>query len=69
LSLDKALGGTNVEPILPDKSKSITLRVIFVGNIYKDGKITDQKTAAIIDVKLKFLVKESKALKWGLEIT
>jgi len=46
-------GAPAVDPILPDTSKPVTVRIILVGNIYRDGQITDEKTAAYIDVELK----------------
>ena len=46
-------GAPAVDPILPDTSKPVTIRIILVGNIYRDGQITDEKTAAYIDVELK----------------
>jgi hypothetical protein len=47
------LGAIGVKPILPDPNKAVMLRIILVGNIYRDGKITDEVTAAYIDVDLK----------------
>ena len=46
-------GWASVDPILPDRNKLVTVRIFVVGNIYKDGEITDVKTAAYVDVELK----------------
>lgn len=45
-------GAADIDPILPDTTNSLTLRIILVGNIYRDGHVTDEKTAAYIDVNL-----------------
>lgn len=43
---------TFVFPNLPKTKQVVTVRVVVIGNIYKDGKATDQKTAAYVDVTL-----------------
>jgi hypothetical protein len=45
-------GGTALDPILTDMANPVTLRIILIGNIYRDGQITAEKTAAYIDVNL-----------------
>jgi hypothetical protein len=45
-------GATDVVPILPDTEKPATLRIILVGDVYRDGQVTSEKTAAYIDVNL-----------------
>ena len=47
------LGMTSVYPILPDPSRAVTLRLVVVGNIVRDGQITEEQTAAYIDVELR----------------
>jgi hypothetical protein len=44
--------GTTVFPNLPKTKQAVTVRVVVIGNIYKDGQATDQKTAAYVDVTL-----------------
>jgi hypothetical protein len=46
-------GAAFVDPLLPDSNRAVTLRTVLVGNIYRDGKITDEIAAAYIDVDLK----------------
>jgi len=46
-------GDARVDPILPDLDKNVTVRIIIVGNIYRDGQITEDQTAAYIDLELK----------------
>jgi hypothetical protein len=46
-------GGVELDPIFPDGSKSVVIRVILIGNIYRNGQITNEQTAAFIDLKLK----------------
>jgi len=43
---------TDVLPILSDVKTPVTLRIILVGSIYRDGKVTAEKTAGYIDVNL-----------------
>ncbi len=45
-------GSTSVYPVLDDKSKPVILRIILVGNLIKDGKITDEQVAGTVDVKV-----------------
>ena len=40
-------------PSISNLPKTAPLRVIIIGNIYKDGKVTDTKTAGYIDLVLK----------------
>jgi hypothetical protein len=46
------VGGAPVDPLIPDQTKPVLLRIILVGNIYRDGQVTAEKTAAYIDVKM-----------------
>ena len=46
-------GAAVVDPFLPDIHKPVILRVILIGNIYRDGEISDEETGAYIDVVLK----------------
>jgi hypothetical protein len=45
-------GSANLDPMLTDATHPVTLRIILVGNIYRDGQVTNEKTAAYIDVNL-----------------
>jgi hypothetical protein len=45
-------GYTFVSPTLSDPSKPVTLRIIVIGNIYRDEQITDEVAAAYLDVNL-----------------
>ena len=45
-------GVVEVVPILPDIHESITLRIILIGKIYRDGEITNEESGAYIDVVL-----------------
>lgn len=47
------IGATSVFPILSDPSEPITIRIILVGNVFKDGQVTDEVTAGYVDVDLK----------------
>ena len=47
------LGIVSVYPLLPDPNRSVTLRLVVVGNIVRDGEITQEQTAAYIDVRLR----------------
>lgn len=42
----------SVFPFLSNNKKAVTLRIILIGNIYRDGQITDEQTAGYIDVRL-----------------
>jgi hypothetical protein len=46
-------GSTSVLPVLPDLNKSTTVRIFIIGNIYRDGKVTEERTAGFIDVDLR----------------
>jgi len=46
-------GATIIWPQLPDTSKPVALRIILVGNVYRNGQMTDEVTAGYIDVNLK----------------
>ena len=46
-------GATVIWPRLPDSTKPVTIRIILVGNVYRDGKMTNEVTAGYIDVNLK----------------
>lgn len=45
-------GSVVVFPDLSDIKADVTLRIILIGNIYRDGQITDEQTAGYIDVRL-----------------
>jgi hypothetical protein len=45
-------GATVVVPQIPDENGNALVRIILIGNIYRDGQITDELTAGYIDVKL-----------------
>jgi hypothetical protein len=45
-------GEADIVPKLEDETNSVTLRIILIGNIYRDGKITKDQTAAYIDIEL-----------------
>lgn len=47
------VGATAIWPQLPDTTKPVTLRVILVGNVYRNGQMTDEVTAGYVDVNLK----------------
>ncbi len=40
-------------PVLPDVHKTSQLRFILIGNIVKNGEVTDERTGAYIDLTLK----------------
>ena len=46
------LGLAVVNPRLPDQIEAATLRIVLVGNLYRDKQISDTETAAYIDVHL-----------------
>jgi hypothetical protein len=46
-------GEADVDPILSDTNQPVTIRIVLIGNIYRDGQITNDQTAAFIDVDLK----------------
>lgn len=47
------VGMASVYPILPDPAYPVKLRLVVVGNIVRDGQITEEQTAAYIDIELK----------------
>jgi hypothetical protein len=42
----------SVSPILPDPSKATTVRIFLIGNIYRNGNATNEKTAGYIDFNI-----------------
>jgi hypothetical protein len=46
------VGVTVVNPRLPLQSDALTIRIVVVGKIYQKGRITNNKTAAYVDVHL-----------------
>ena len=46
-------GTAVVFPVIPESDKAVTVRIILIGNIYRDGQISDEQTAGYIDVELK----------------
>lgn len=46
-------GSVVLRPRLPDSTKPVTVRIILVGNIYRNGQMTNEVTAGYIDVNLK----------------
>lgn len=46
------IGVIGVVPDLPDTGKAMRVRIFLVGSIYRDGNITDEKTASYVDVVL-----------------
>jgi hypothetical protein len=45
-------GTADLAPIFTNTTNPVTLRIILVGSIYRDGKVTAEKTAGYIDVNL-----------------
>lgn len=45
-------GTAGLSPYKQDLNKEVPLRIILVGNIIRDGKITEEKTAGSIDLTL-----------------
>jgi hypothetical protein len=45
--------GAFFKPALPDVTKTTVVRFILIGNIIKNGDVTEEKTGAYIDVTLK----------------
>jgi len=45
-------GAVGILPDLPDPSQAVTLRILVVGNIVQDGVVTEEQTAAFIDILL-----------------
>lgn len=45
-------GAASVFPVLNDSKEAVTLRIVLIGNIYRDDQITDEQTAGYIDVRL-----------------
>jgi hypothetical protein len=46
-------GVASVAPVLPKTDKAVLMRIILIGNIYRNGQITTEQTAAYIDLELK----------------
>jgi hypothetical protein len=46
------IGATGVAPILPVVDEKFTLRIVLIGYIYRGGQLTNDRTAAYIDVEL-----------------
>lgn len=40
-------------PDLPDTKKAVTIRIVLIGNIYRNGETTDERTGTFIDFKLR----------------
>lgn len=47
------LGMAVIEPVLQNTSKAMTVRIFLVGSIYQDGRKTNEKAAAYVDVNLR----------------
>jgi hypothetical protein len=45
-------GGIDVRPELPESDKLVLLRIVLIGNIYRDNRVTDERVGAYIDVEL-----------------
>jgi hypothetical protein len=46
------LGAASVYPVLPDPDKPAWVRIILIGNVYRNNEATDERVAAYIDVHL-----------------
>ena len=46
-------GGVDMRPDLPNPDKPVLLRIVLIGNIYRDNQVTDEKVGGYIDVNLK----------------
>jgi hypothetical protein len=46
-------GVASVFPVLKDQNQPVRLRIVIIGNIYREGQMTDEQTAGYIDVVLK----------------
>lgn len=46
------VGDTSVFPIVPDKGTPALLRVFVTGHVYRDGKATDERVGAFVDLTL-----------------
>jgi hypothetical protein len=46
------MGAIGVIPDLPETGKSMRVRIFLVGSIYREGQLTDEKTASYVDVVL-----------------
>jgi len=46
------IGSVGVLPDLPDPSQAVALRILVVGNIVQNGVVTEEQTAAFIDIIL-----------------
>jgi hypothetical protein len=45
-------GTAGVVPLFPDSNNKQTIRIILIGNIYSNGQLTDDQTAAYIDLEM-----------------
>jgi hypothetical protein len=45
-------GGVGVVPLLEKSNDKVTLRIVLIGTIYKDGQKTNELTAAYVDILL-----------------
>lgn len=45
-------GAIAILPQIPKEVQTVKLRIVLIGNIYRNGQITDDQTAAYIDVEL-----------------
>lgn len=43
---------TSLAANLPDIDHEVKIRIFLIGNVYRDGQITDESTAAYIDLEL-----------------
>jgi hypothetical protein len=48
----RKLGAAGVYPVLPDPNKPAWVRIILIGNVYRNNEATDERVAAYIDVHL-----------------
>jgi hypothetical protein len=46
------LGSAGVGPVLPDPDKPAWVRIILIGNVYRNNEATNERVAAYIDVHL-----------------
>lgn len=46
-------GAAGVGPELPDPEKPVLLRIVLIGNVYRNEQVTDERVGAYIDVELK----------------
>lgn len=43
----------DVSPDLREINKAVTIRVFLIGNIYRDGAVTEEKVVSYIDIRLR----------------